>query len=185
MNVKQYKQVFFLNNAISQKPAVSQLPSTWALQICFILSNFQNLWLTKYTDLILFICSPSLSALSYCAELLLPRAAAEPVFRKGSADYVAAKIRRDTRHSIARGPEYFLQQELGCMRLDSKPSKQVSATDSQPNFQPYFPQSARLAVLMEKHLLQVISAPGNVIPAKLKSGTSKLCCPVSTLKYQR
>lgn len=32
----------FLDNVIPQKPAVSQLQSTWALQFCFILSNYQN-----------------------------------------------------------------------------------------------------------------------------------------------
>lgn len=85
----------------------------------------------------------------------------------------------DTQQPQTRSPEASLQHNPAFMSLSLDPAS------AWPSFQHYFLQSERPLVLREEHLIQVINDGGSAIPAERESGTSKMCCPVSTLKYQR
>lgn len=77
----------------------------------------------------------------------------------------------------------FSAPESCFYEAESRPSKCLAQFPAW--FQLSFLQSERPWVLREEHLIGVISDGGSVIPAKRESGTSEMCCPVSTLKYQR
>lgn len=168
----------FLDNLFPQKPAVSQRQSTWVQQFCLIF-QFPEFLANGKMHLGLFVtCWGPWQYLLLVCPALWHCQSCSPVRHQRWCLWRAAD--RGTQQPQNWDPEASLQQNPDFMRQSSDPAS--AWPNFQPGFQHYFLQSERPSVLTEEHLIQVISDPGSVIPAKRESGTSKMCCPVSTLK---
>lgn len=158
---------YFFRSFIPQKPAVSQPQSTWVQQFCLI---FQFLEFVTNRRMFL-VCLWGAGAMAVpAAALPCPVAPPElfPCVAQGMSDVLPAGAPKPGLLSLLCSRSWFHETE-------SRPNKCLAQF---PAWLPsLFLQRERPS---EQHLIQVISAPGSVIPAKLSLALQKcvaLCQP--------